>query len=165
MTGTLLWVQESRPPAPSITSNEALPSVTASPSASAPVMPVPDQLAAAQAALTRGNSYYDAQQWGQAIEQYKLVIASGGDDPNVRTDLGNALRFNGQAQLALQQYQIAQNQDPSHEQSLFNQGGLWTFALHNPKKGVEAWRTYLKRFPNGHSAKDARAFIKQHERK
>ncbi len=115
----------------------------------------------AEAALTLGNWNYDSHQWPQAIAQYRVAITQGLDNPNVRTDLGNALRFNNQPEKALEQYKIAQKQDPQHEQSLFNQGGLWAITLKNPKKGVAAWNAYLKRFPKGHSANEARQFIAQ----
>lgn len=114
-----------------------------------------------QATVTVANWYYDHERWPQAIELYRATVAAGLDNPNVRTDLGNALRFNGQPQEALTQYQVAQRQDPKHEQSLFNQGGLYAFALNEPKKAVEAWRAYLKRFPNGTTANEARQFIQK----
>lgn len=157
ITGTML-VMQSRTP------SVAAPNPT-SVSASTSTVPIPDagpssaQLASAQTALAKGNEFYDAQQWPRAIEQYRAVIAGGFDNPDVRTDLGNALRFDDKPKEALEQYKVAQTQDPSHEQSLFNQGGLWAFSLNNKAKGVEAWRAYLKRFPNGRSAKDARSFI------
>ncbi|BCM93777.1 hypothetical protein IAD21_05668 [Abditibacteriota bacterium] len=161
ITGTMLWMQERTPQAVKTTST---PTPSALPEA-APVLPSTTELSNAQTALNLGNQFYDAGQWPRAIAQYRMVITGGFDNPDVRTDLGNALRFNGQPQQALEQYKIAQRQDPSHEQSLFNQGGLWAFSLRNPTKGVEAWRAYLKRFPNGRSAKDARAFIAKNLRK
>lgn len=150
VTGTSLWTQ----------SRNATPTATAAPAA--PVAPSIAGQSPAQAALTLGNDQYDRQQWPQAIESYRAAIAGGLDDPNVRTDLGNALRFAGQPRAALEQYQIAQKQSPAHEQSLFNQGGLWAFSLHDNAKAVAAWKLYLQRFPNGQSAADARRFIQQH---
>lgn len=164
ITGTLVWVEQ----------RASVP--TATPTASAPwpnAPEVPNNLPNPQLApatpeasnagwmLERANSLYDRQQWPQAIEGYRAVLASGVDNPNVRTDLGNALRFNGQPAEALKQYQIAQQQDPSHEQSLFNQGGLWAFSMNDPKRAVAAWQTYVKRFPNGQSVGAARQFIAQ----
>jgi tetratricopeptide (TPR) repeat protein len=118
-----------------------------------------------QAALAMANWYYDAQQWPQAIEKYRFALTHGLDSPDVRTDYGNSLRFAGQPQKALEQYNLAQKQDPRHEQSLFNQGGLWEFALGNNAKAVAAWHAYLKRFPQGESADQAREFIKKYEKK
>ncbi|RYX85826.1 tetratricopeptide repeat protein [bacterium] len=161
ITGTLWWKQENTPPT-AVAATSATPAATSAPD---PMQPSTDQLASAEKSLAMGNQFYDNQQWPQAIEQYRLVIASGFDNPDVRTDLGNAMRFNGDPKQALEQYKIAQNLDPNHEQSLFNQGGLWAFAMNNPAKGVEAWQAYLKRFPKGSSAQDARKFIAENQKK
>ncbi len=112
-----------------------------------------------EAALTLGNWNYDHEKWVEAIQNYSGAIQNGVDNPNIRTDLGNALRFSDRPQEALTQYQIAQKQDPTHEQSLFNQGALYAVSLKNPAKGIEAWRAYLKRFPQGGSATKARELL------
>ena len=158
VTGTLLWVEKQAPkPVPATAFNPV-------PAPAAPPAPPPVAgLSPGEAALTLGNYHYDIAQWPQAMAQYRVAIHNGLDNPNVRTDLGNALRFADQPEKALEQYQIAQKQDPKHEQSLFNQGGLWAQSLKNPQKGVAAWRQYVKRFPNGQSAAQARQFIAQFE--
>lgn len=161
ITGTLLWVEQ-RASTPTATPTSAAPWPNSPQSGDLPnAMP---EIPNANWTLERANSLYDRQQWPQAIEGYRAVLASGMDNPNVRTDLGNALRFNGQPKEALAQYQIAQKQDPSHEQSLFNQGGLWAFSMNDPERGVAAWQEYLKRFPNGQSVGAARQFIAQFRR-
>ncbi len=113
----------------------------------------------AQAALMLGNWYYDHERWNEAVTHYKTALAGGLDNADVRTDYGNALRFSGQPKQALEQYQLAQKADPSHEQSLFNQGGLWAFSLHDKARGIAAWQAYLKKFPQGQSADDARKLL------
>ncbi|HEX8463867.1 MAG TPA: tetratricopeptide repeat protein [Abditibacterium sp.] len=161
VTGTLLWTQNraavpaSAPPA-SAAPNSAVPGA-----ASVPPPPSIAGLTPPQAALTLGNYYYDIQNWPQAVASYRTALAGGLDNANVRTDYGNALRFSGEPQKALEQYQIAQKQDPNHEQSLFNQGGLLAFSLKDKAKGVAAWRSYVKRFPQGQSVLQAQQFIKQ----
>lgn len=162
VTGTLLLTRQNAAPA----YVPVAPDVPASTSgaAGAPHEP-PASLTAgmspAQSALTLGNWYYDHERWAEAISHYKNAIAGGLDTANVRTDMGNALRFSGEPRAALEQYQIAQRQDPQHEQSLFNQGGLWAFSLHDKARGVAAWKAYLKKFPQGQSAADARKLMKQ----
>lgn len=178
ITGTMLWMENR--PAPS-----AVPTATASPT-SAPLVAVPgvvkeggltqggsheppaeltSGMSPPEAALSLGNWYYDHEKWKRAIENYQVAIKSGIDNPNVRTDLGNALRFSDQPQEALKQYKIAQKKDPTHEQSLFNQGALYAVSLGQPRKGVEAWQAYLERFPDGSSAAQARKFIARYATK
>ena len=113
----------------------------------------------AQTALTLGNWYYDHERWPLAIENYQKALAGGLDNPNIRTDFGNALRFSGQPQKALEQYRLAQKQNPRHENSLFNQGAVYAIDLKQPAKGVAVWREYLKKFPSGQSVTQARRLI------
>ena len=117
----------------------------------------------AQAARTLGNFYYDHRNWPEAIRLYQAAIKQGADDANTRTDLGNAYRFSQRPDDALVQYQLAQEMDPAHEFSLFNQGGLYLEDLHQPQKAIAAWRDYLRRFPTGQAVASARQLLAQAE--
>lgn len=191
VTGTLLWTQNRAPKtvvaqsptdAPQSSPLEDLPPAVqnlpkAPPSQVAqPVLPeTPPDLDTAppaealagltppQTALVSGNWYFDHQNWPRAIAEYQTAIKGGIDNSNVRTDLGSAYRFMKQPKQAMEQYQIAQKQDPDHENSLFNQGGLYAFSMGQTAKGIEIWNNYLKRFPNGVNAAAARQLIKQAE--
>ena len=103
---------------------------------------------AADAAVVRGNQAYDHQQWSDAIGYYQEAIAKGIDNPDVRTDLGNSFRFSGQPEKALEQYTIAQRQNPQHENSLFNQIGLLMEVVHDPIRAIPVCEEFIKRFPN-----------------
>ena len=116
-----------------------------------------------QAALVSGNWFFDHQNWPRAIAAYQTAIKGGIDNPNVRTDLGSSYRFMKQPQQALEQYEIAQKQDPKHETSLFNQGAVYAFSMGQTAKGVAIWKETLKQFPNGINAAAARQLIQQAE--
>lgn len=174
ITGTLLWMQ-SRAPAPGSASTvqaplPGAPGVAGSSAEITPDSPNDDRfheppptltvgMSPAQTAVTLGNWYYDHERWDVAIEQYNKAISAGMDNPNVRTDLGNCYRFVHKPREALEQYLRAQEQDPKHEQSLFNQGGLYAFSMGQPEKAIEIWNEYLKKFPNGQSVREARRLI------
>jgi|SRR5439155_3867702 len=100
-------------------------------------------LSADDAAVVLGNFAYDHQRWSEAIRQYEQAIASGIDTADVRTDLGNALRFSGQPDKALEQYTIAQRMNPQHENSLFNQISLFT----EPTRAIPLCQEFIRRFP------------------
>ena len=104
-------------------------------------------LPAADAAVVRANMAYDHQQWADAIREYQDAIAKGRDSADVRTDLGNAFRFSGQSEKALEQYTIAQRQNPQHENSLFNQIGLFMEVMHDPIRAIPICEEFLRRFP------------------
>jgi tetratricopeptide (TPR) repeat protein len=117
------------------------------------------QLAPAEAAKVLGNWNYDRHNWTHAIEHYLEAIAEGADNPDVHTDLGNCFRFIGEARKALEQYQIAQTEDPMHENSLFNQAGLYAELLHDDQRALATAREFLKRFPQSDHATAARQLI------
>lgn len=117
------------------------------------------QLAPADAAKTLGDWNYDQRNWPLAIEHYQKAIARGSDNPDVRTDLGNCFRFVGQPQKALEQYQIAQTEDPMHENSLFNEAGLYAEVLHDRERALATAREFLKRFPQSDRSSAARELI------
>jgi len=81
------------------------------------------------------------------------------DNPDVRTDLGNSLRFSGQPQQALAEYQIARKENPQHENSLCNMATLYAQVLNDPGNAVLAWQEYLRRFPNGDKTAEAGQYI------
>ena len=106
------------------------------------------QLSSPDAAVVRGNMAYDHQQWAEAIREYQQAIAGGRDNADVRTDLGNAYRFSGQPDKALEQYTIAQRQNPQHENSLFNQISLFMDVMHDPIRAIPVCEDFIRRFPN-----------------
>jgi tetratricopeptide (TPR) repeat protein len=112
-----------------------------------PAAPDLSGLSAADAAVVRGNLAYDHQQWAQAVREYQSAITNGRDNADVRTDLGNAFRFSGQPEKALEQYTIAQRLNPQHENSLFNQIGLFTEAMHDPVRAIPICEEFIRRFP------------------
>lgn len=113
---------------------------------------------AAQTSLSQGNTFEDQQQWPQAISAYKQALAGGLDNPDIRTDLGVAYFRSQQPKLALEQYQAAQRQDPTHENSLYNQGSVYA-VTGNSARAISLWQEYLKRFPSGIHASEARTLI------
>jgi len=117
------------------------------------------QLAPADAAKILGDWNYDRHNWPHAVEHYQEAIARGADNPDVHTDLGNCFRFIGEPRKALEQYQIAQTENPMHENSLFNQAGLYAEVLHDDQRALAIAREFLKRFPGSDRAAAARQLI------
>ena len=121
------------------------------------------QLAPADAARMLGDWNYDRHNWAHAIQHYQEAIADGADSPDVRTDLGNCFRFVGEPRKALEQYQIAQTANPMHENSLFNQAGLYAEVLHDDQRALATAREFLKRFPQSDDAAAAGQLISKLE--
>jgi len=122
-------------------------------------------LSPANAAKALADWNYDRQNWPHAIEHYQEAIARGLDNPDVRTDLGNCFRFTGEPQKALEQYKIAQTQNPMHENSLFNQAGLFAEVLHDDQQALAIAHEFLTRFPRSPRAESAKQLIGRLERR
>jgi tetratricopeptide (TPR) repeat protein len=136
----------------------AVQSFTPSPGAQPPDV---SQLGPAEAARTLADWNYDRQNWAHAIEHYQEAIARGDDNADVRTDLGNCFRFLGQPQKALEQYELAQKQNPQHENSLFNQAGLFAEVLHDDQRALTVAREFIARFPQSPRTESARQLVAQ----
>jgi len=139
--------------------NAASPGISQLALAEAAEPPDVSQLTPADAARTLANWNYDRKNWPHAIEHYQEAIARGADNPDVRTDLGNCFRFVGQPQNALEQYEIAQKENPQHENSLFNQAGLFAEVLHDKARAQSIAREFIARFPQSSRAESARKLI------
>jgi tetratricopeptide (TPR) repeat protein len=122
-------------------------------------------MSAPDAARTLADWNYDRQNWPHAIDHYQEAIAKGADNPDVRTDLGNCFRFIGQPQKALEQYKIAQRQNPMHENSLLNQASLFAEVLHDNEQALTVAHEFLNRFPQSPRAESARQLIAQLQRR
>jgi len=143
-------------PSPNTPTAEAVNSAPAETSITPPPA-LPGQTAA-ERALALGNWYYDQHRWQEAITQYETALA-GIDNPDIRTDLGNCYRFAGSTDKALEQYNKAQAESPSHEQSLFNTMTLYGDVLGDKAKAASVATQYLSRFPAGEHLEMARKFL------
>jgi len=121
---------------------------TAQPNPMTSAVPDVSGMPPGEAAVTLGNFAYDHQQWTEAIRHYQDALASGVDNADVHTDLGNTFRFSGQPEQALNQYTIAQKLNPQHENSLFNQISLFTEVMDQPQRAVPICEEFIRRFPN-----------------
>jgi tetratricopeptide (TPR) repeat protein len=143
MGAGLTWLitsQRSKPERQPILSSSTAPMTNAPPDVSG--------MSASEAAVVLGNFAYDHQRWPEAIRRYQEAIASGVDTADIHTDLGNAFRFSGQPEQALNQYTIAQKLDPQHQNSLFNQISLFTEVLNEPVRAIPICEEFIRRFPS-----------------
>ncbi len=69
-----------------------------------------------------GNLYYDGQQFPNAIQYYERALTIHPDNPDVRTDMGTAYWYTGNADKALSAMEASLKHRPGHPQTLFNLG-------------------------------------------
>jgi cytochrome c-type biogenesis protein CcmH/NrfG len=95
-----------------------------------------------------GNLYYDGQQFPSAIQFYERALVIHPDNPDVRTDMGTAYWYTGNADKALSAMESSLKFRPGHPQTLFNLGWVRWQGKQDPKGAIEAWEQLLKANPD-----------------
>jgi cytochrome c-type biogenesis protein CcmH/NrfG len=95
-----------------------------------------------------GNLFYDGQQFASAIQYYERALAIHPENPDVRTDMGTAYWYTGDADKALAAMETSLKYRPGHPQTLFNLGWVRWQGKQDPKGAVQAWQQLLKANPD-----------------
>jgi cytochrome c-type biogenesis protein CcmH/NrfG len=94
------------------------------------------------------NVFYDGQQYPSAAQYYERAVAIHPENVDVRTDLGTAYWYSGNADKAIASLETALKYSPGHPQTLFNLGWVRWQGKGDPKGAVEAWQQLLKANPD-----------------
>jgi cytochrome c-type biogenesis protein CcmH/NrfG len=95
-----------------------------------------------------GNLFYDAKQFSSAIQYYERALAIHPENVDVRTDMGTAYWYAGDADRAIAAMETSLKYSPGHPQTLFNLGWIRWQGKADPKGAVEAWQELLKDNPD-----------------
>lgn len=94
-----------------------------------------------------GNTYFDDNQFIEAIDAYDKALELQPDDPDVLTDQGVMFRELGWFDKAIENFSKASELDPNHANSLFNLGIVYRHDLQDFPKAIEAWSRFVERHP------------------
>ncbi len=106
-----------------------------------------------------GHNYFDSNQPMKAIEIYAKALEMDDNDPDVLTDQGIMYRRVGWFDKAIDNFEKANELNPSHVQSLYNLGIVYRDDLGGQEKAKEAWTRYLDSAPVGKGADQVRTMI------
>jgi cytochrome c-type biogenesis protein CcmH/NrfG len=95
-----------------------------------------------------GDLYYDGKQFPNAIQYYERALVIHPENPDVRTDLGTAYWYTGNADKALAEMETSLKYKPGHPQTLFNLGWVKWQGKADAKGAVAAWQKLLKTNPD-----------------
>jgi cytochrome c-type biogenesis protein CcmH/NrfG len=95
-----------------------------------------------------GNVFYDGQQYPNAIQYYERALVIHPENPDVRTDMGTAYWYTGNADKAIAAMQTSLKYRPGHPQTLFNLGWVRWQGKADPKGAISAWEQLLKANPD-----------------
>jgi len=95
-----------------------------------------------------GNVYYDARQYPVAVDYYARVLRVKPADAAVRTDMGTAFWFMGNADKALAEFEKALTFVPDNPNTLFNLGLVKWKGKMDGEGAMAAWERLLATDPN-----------------
>ena len=95
-----------------------------------------------------GNLYYDSQVYPQAIEYYRRSLNIIPTNPDVRTDMGTAMWYSGDADGALKEFATSLSYNSTHNGTLFNRGVVLMQGKHDAKGAIASWQKLLQVNPN-----------------
>jgi tetratricopeptide (TPR) repeat protein len=94
-----------------------------------------------------GNTAYDLESWGKAVDAYERALKLQNGDPNVLTDLGVAYRNTGNGTKALEMFGKALAKDPAHWPAAFNQAIVYGIDRGDKTKAKEILNRIKKEHP------------------
>jgi cytochrome c-type biogenesis protein CcmH/NrfG len=106
-----------------------------------------------------GNLFYDGQQFPSALQYYERALAIHPENPDVRTDMGTAYWYMGDADKALAAMETSLKYRPGHPQTLFNLGWVRWQGKQDPRGAVEAWQQLLKANPDYPQRQEVEQYI------
>ena len=106
-----------------------------------------------------GNAFYDGQQFPNAIQYYERALALHPENPDVRTDMGTAYWYTGDADKAVAAMETSLKYRPGHPQTLFNLGWVRWQGKADAKGAVEAWQQLLKSNPDYPQKEQVKQYI------
>ena len=108
-----------------------------------------------------GNIYYDGQQFPDAIQYYERALVLHPENADVRTDMGTAYWYQGNADKAVMELEKSLKYRPGYAQALFNLGVVRWQGKTDPKGAVQAWQELLKANPNYPQRQQVEQFIQK----
>jgi len=103
-----------------------------------------------------GNLYFDAEQFGQAIEVYSRALEIDPKNADVRTDMGIMYRKKRDYDRAVAEFKKAAETDPKHVNSRYNLGIVLLHDKQDIKGAIKAWEDFLRLEPTGPRAENIR---------
>jgi tetratricopeptide (TPR) repeat protein len=95
-----------------------------------------------------GNLYYDAHQYPIAVDYYARVLKATPSDAAVRTDMGTAYWYMGNADSAIAEFNKALAVSPNNPNTLFNLGLVKWRGKKDGSSAIADWTKLLGANPN-----------------
>ena len=110
----------------------------------------------AGAVVEVANTYFDAEQYPDAIKWYEESLTLDPKNPDASTDLGISYYYTGQTDRALKQFEHSLTIDPRHAKTILNQGIVLAFGKRDFAGAEAAWKQVIALAPDSPEAQAAR---------
>lgn len=110
----------------------------------------------ARAAVELANTYFDGEQYLDAISWYETALKNDPKNVDASTDLGVAYYYANQPDRALQQFDHSLALDPKHTKTLLNQGIVKAFGKQDLTGATASWQKVIDVAPNSPEATAAK---------
>ncbi|MSO84309.1 MAG: tetratricopeptide repeat protein [Acidobacteria bacterium] len=107
------------------------------------------------AAVQLANTYFDADQYTDAIKWYEESLRLDPANPDASTDLGVSYYYTGQTDRALKQFEQSLKRSPRHAKTLLNQGIVLAFGKQDLAGAQVAWKQVVAIAPGSPEAQAA----------
>jgi Tfp pilus assembly protein PilF len=110
------------------------------------------------AVVQLGNTYFDAEQWDNAITWYRKAVELDPKNADASTDLGVSLYYSNRPDEALAQFERSLKISPTHTKTLLNKGIVLAFGKQDLRGAQAEWEKVVSLSPNspeGQAAKRA----------
>jgi cytochrome c-type biogenesis protein CcmH/NrfG len=108
------------------------------------------------AVVQLGNTYFDAEQWDNAITWYRKAVELDPKNPDASTDLGVSLYYSNRPDEALAQFEHSLKVSPQHTKTLLNKGIVLAFGKRDLKAAAAEWEKVVTLAPNSPEGQAAR---------
>ena len=98
--------------------------------------------------ISVGNLYYDAQQYPVAVGYYGRALHLRPSDADVRTDMGTAYWYMGDADRAIAEFNQALADHPNNPNTLFNLGLVKLQGKKDSRAAIADWKQLLATAPD-----------------
>lgn len=102
----------------------------------------------AGAAVQLANTYFDAEQYADAITWYEESLRLDPSNPDASTDLGVSYYYSGLTDRALEQFEVSLTMDPGHTKTMLNQGIVMAFGRQDLAGAQAAWERVVALAPD-----------------
>ena len=113
----------------------------------------------ASAMVQLGNTYFDAEQFDDAITWYQNALAIDPANADASTDLGVSYFYTDRPDQALAQFERSLKIDPGHTKTMLNKGIVLAFGKQDVRAASEEWKKVVTLAPDSAEGQAARKML------